>query len=62
MRNSTRASNVSLQPRLNHVLGCIKIVVGRRWRERILLLWCDLIWSTVPNANMELVEWVERRP
>jgi len=56
----------------NHMLGCIKRSVASRSREVILLLYsalfrahldyCVQLWSLQHNKDMELLEWVQRRP
>ena len=56
----------------NPVLGCIKSSVARRWREEILALYsalvsphlesCVQLWSPQNRNDMELLEWIQRRP
>jgi len=56
----------------NYILGCIKSSVANRSREAILPLCstlmkphldsCIQVWSPQQRKDMELLEWVQRRP
>jgi len=56
----------------NHILVCIKSSLGSRSREGILPLCsalvrahlesCIQLWSPQHSKDMELLEWVQRRP
>ena len=56
----------------NNILGCIKSSMASRLREGILSLCsalvrahlesCIQLWSSQHRTDMELLEWVQRRP
>jgi len=56
----------------NHILGCVKRSVASRSREVILPVYtallrlrlesCIQLWSPHSSKDMDLLEWVQRRP
>jgi len=61
-----------LAAQANYILGCIKRSVDSRSREVILPLYsalvrphlesCIQLWSSQHREDMDLLEWVQRRP
>jgi len=61
-----------IDDKTNCILGCIKRIMGSRSREQILSLYstqvkphlesCVQFWSPQHRKDMDLLEWLQRRP